>query len=48
MGALIERFLSLDENDEQRLEPVLRPVLRNWNGVHVGTLSPSAVLTGGA
>jgi len=44
MAVLVEQLLPLDARDEQRLEPLLRPVLRNWNGIHVGALVPTHAL----
>lgn len=40
MAALIVRFLPLNAADRQVLEHLMRPVLRNWNGIKVGALRP--------
>jgi L-asparaginase II len=43
MAAMLARFLPLDA-DLLALEPFVRPVLRNWRGIEVGTIWPSSVL----
>jgi L-asparaginase II len=48
MAAMIARFLPLDDADRLALEPLLRPVLRNWNGIEVGTIAPAKGLLPGA
>jgi len=45
MAALIARFLPLDTLDRPLLDDLMRPALRNWNGIKVGALRPAAVLT---
>jgi L-asparaginase II len=45
MAALIARFLPLDAVDRPLLEDLMRPALRNWNGIKVGSLRPAAPLT---
>jgi L-asparaginase II len=44
MAAMIARFLPLDATARTALEPYLRPVLRNWNGIEVGALRPAELL----
>ena len=44
MAATLERFLPGDA-DRAALEPLVRPTLRNWNGIAVGSLRPTEVLT---
>jgi L-asparaginase II len=44
IATLISRFLPVDEEDRARLEPFAAPVLRNWNGIAVGSLRPSGPL----
>jgi L-asparaginase II len=44
MAALISRLLAFDDADRAALEPLVRPVLRNWSGIEVGALRPSAML----
>jgi L-asparaginase II len=44
MAALLARFLPLD-SDLAALEPFVRPILRNWNGIAVGTMRPTPALT---
>jgi L-asparaginase II len=46
MGALIEAGVALDDADAERLRPLSHPTLRNWNGIVVGQLRPSAILAG--
>jgi L-asparaginase II len=43
-ASMIARFLPLDDADRVFLEKYLRPTLRNWNGIVVGSLAPSDVL----
>jgi L-asparaginase II len=38
MAAMIARFLPLSADEREALAPFVRPVLRNWNGIEVGTL----------
>jgi L-asparaginase II len=40
MAAVIARFLRLDSADRAALEALVRPTLRNWNGIVVGALRP--------
>lgn len=44
MAALIARFLPLDDGDQRFLEEIFRPTLRNWNGITVGGVRPTASL----
>src|SRR6266487_584768 len=44
MAALISRLLVLDDADRAALAPLVRPALRNWNGIEVGGLRPSELL----
>ena len=44
IAALIRRFLPADGEDRARLEPFAAPVLRNWNGIAVGSLQPAGPL----
>jgi hypothetical protein len=44
MAALIARLLALDDADRAALAPLVRPGLRNWNGIEVGVLRPSKLL----
>jgi L-asparaginase II len=44
MAALLARFLPLAA-DLVALEPFVRPILRNWNGIAVGGMRPTAALT---
>ena len=45
LAAMLARFLPLDA-DLVALEPFVRPVLRNWRGVEVGSIWPSQSLIG--
>ena len=38
MAALIARYLPLAEGEYAALAPFLRPTLRNWNGIKVGSV----------
>jgi L-asparaginase II len=42
MAATLARFLPGDA-DRAALEPFMRPILRNWNGIAVGSIRPTAV-----
>jgi L-asparaginase II len=44
MAAMVVRFLDLDPTDRMFCERYLRPTLRNWNGIDVGQLRPTAAL----
>lgn len=44
MAALLNRFLTLDNASQAALAPLQRPVLKNWNGIHVGELRPASAL----
>ena len=44
MAATIARFLPLRDNEPMELERFVRPALRNWNGIEVGGLRPTAAL----
>jgi len=41
MAGVIERFVPLDNEDRVALDRLLRPALRNWNGIEVGAISPA-------
>jgi L-asparaginase II len=45
MAALIGRLLVAADADRAALEPWIRPVRRNWNGIEVGVLRPSELLS---
>lgn len=45
MAAVIDLFLEKSESEAQKFEPLVRPILRNWNGIHVGSLTASAVFS---
>jgi len=38
IATMIARFLPMSEAERQALSPLLRPVLRNWNGFEVGAV----------
>jgi L-asparaginase II len=44
MARLIARFLPLDATDRAALEPLVRPVLHNWNGFEVGAIRTTEAL----
>jgi L-asparaginase II len=44
MAALIARYLPLSGDEGAALDRYLRPTLRNWNGIAVGDLRPTAEL----
>ena len=44
-AALIARFLPLADADKAALEPFITPELTNWNGIAVGALAPTPVVT---
>ena len=41
MAALIQKFLPMSDNQKQAFSPLLTPVLKNWNGITVGSLRPA-------
>jgi L-asparaginase II len=45
MATLIARFLPLDGAHRPVLDELMRPALRNWNGIEVGALRPVPPLT---
>jgi L-asparaginase II len=45
MAATLARLLP-DEADRAALTPFTRPTLRNWNGIAIGSLRPTALLDG--
>jgi L-asparaginase II len=40
MAGVIARFVPLDDEDRAALDRLLRPALRNWNGIEVGAIAP--------
>ena len=44
MAAMIARFLELDATDRIFCDRFVQPTLRNWNGIEVGQLRPTAAL----
>ncbi len=44
MAATIARFLPLEAAERAALEPLVRPVLRNWNGFEVGAIRVTAAI----
>lgn len=45
MAAMIARFLPLSDDERAGLQRFVQPVLRNWNGIEVGGLRPSAEIS---
>jgi L-asparaginase II len=41
MAGVIARFVPLDDEDRAALDRLLRPALRNWNGIEVGAIAPA-------
>ncbi|PWB63057.1 MAG: asparaginase, partial [Bradyrhizobiaceae bacterium] len=46
VAALIGRFLPLGDRERAALDALVRPTLRNWNGIEVGALRPTEPLQG--
>ena len=44
MATLITRFGALSKDAQAALDHLVRPTLRNWNGIAIGKLRPTAVL----
>lgn len=44
MAALIARFLPMSEEEGQRFQRFLTPVMTNWNGIRVGHVQPAGAL----
>jgi L-asparaginase II len=47
MAAMIARLLSMTDEESAALEPLVRPRMRNWNGIEVGGLRPGEELLQG-
>jgi L-asparaginase II len=45
MAAVLMRFLALADSEREALQPLLQPVLTNWNGIHVGDIRTSGALS---
>jgi L-asparaginase II len=45
MAAIVVRFLPMSEGERGALDRLLRPVLRNWNGIEVGGLRAAEALS---
>ena len=41
MAGVIARFVPLDDEDRAAFDWLLRPALRNWNGIEVGAIAPA-------
>jgi L-asparaginase II len=48
MAGLALRFLPLSDNERKAVEALARPVLKNWNGIEVGQIRPTAEIMGAA
>ncbi|SCX98898.1 asparaginase [Microvirga guangxiensis] len=46
MGALVLRFLPLNDQERSAVEALARPVFKNWNGLEVGRIQLSPLLLG--
>ena len=44
MAALILRFAALSKDEQAALDHLVRPTLRNWNGIAIGKLRPADAL----
>ena len=44
MGTLIMRFGALGKDEQAALDHLVRPTLRNWNGIAIGELRPTKAL----
>jgi len=44
MAALILRFAALSKDEQATLDHLVRPTLRNWNGIAIGKLRPTDAL----
>lgn len=45
MAALLARFVPLHASERAELSRFLRPVVRNWNGIEVGTVQVTGILS---
>jgi L-asparaginase II len=45
MAAMVARFLPMSDAERGALDRLMRPVLRNWNGIEVGGLRPAEALS---
>jgi hypothetical protein len=48
MAGLVLRFLPLGDNERKAVEVLAQPVLKNWNGIELGQIRPTAEITGAA
>ncbi|WP_201863351.1 asparaginase [Microvirga soli] len=48
MAGLVLRFLPLSDNERKAVEALAQPVLKNWNGIELGQIRPTAEITGAA
>jgi L-asparaginase II len=46
MAAILARFLPLQGSERAELSRFVRPVVRNWNGIEVGALRVTDILSG--
>jgi L-asparaginase II len=44
MAAVLTRFLELADSEREALQPLLQPVITNWNGIHVGDVQAVGAL----
>ena len=44
MAAILDSLLEKTDAQAARFEPIVRPILRNWNGIEVGSIRSSAEL----
>jgi hypothetical protein len=44
MASLLLQFLDLEDDQNSIVDGFARPVLRNWNGMEIGSIRPTAPL----
>ena len=44
LAAVVKGLLPLSDPETERMEFFTKPVLTNWNGIHVGTIRPAGAL----
>jgi L-asparaginase II len=46
MAAILSRFVQMTDIEKAALQPQFQPILKNWNGIEVGTIRPVQLIAG--
>jgi L-asparaginase II len=41
MGAILSRFVKMSDAEKSAVQPQFQPILKNWNGINVGSIQPT-------